>query len=215
MFNQLLPRYAQRFAQQYLNPMAQRVTAYPALAARRQPFVAAPATTMGMMGMSNTNNDLNFSPYAADSQQKTIMAQLLSKYGQDSPEVKEFVLTTADLSPMDEIRMLSPCGADYTNSIFHQILYLRFNLNNAEEPSRYFSRQYERCLVRQSSDELEFWDKVREMSQVHAGFVQGIKDQRDNQLANEERNKRQKEITEIQKEADELKEVAVKGDAYL
>eukprot|EP00461_Guttulinopsis_vulgaris_P002649 UN02650 len=108
--------------------------------------------------------------------------------------------------------MLSPCGTFFTNSIFYQIMFLRYNIEAAEEPARKHAHAYERCLIRESDEELHFWHKVREMSQISAGFVQGIKDQDDANKREQEREQRNKEISDVEKEAQRLEKLANQDD---
>lgn len=149
--------------------------------------------------------------YEANAQEKAILGQIIEKYGLDSDECKEFSLTTSDLSPIDEVRMLSPCGVHYTNSIFYSILFFRFRVGDiAEAKSREAGIQYEKCLVAKASDELHFWTKAREMAQISAGFVQSAKDHEDRQKDEDERQHKNQEINKAKDEAQKLEEVANK-----
>lgn len=144
----------------------------------------------------------------ADLQQRAILQQLIEKYGVDSDECKEFVLTTSDLSPNDEIRMLSPCGKDFTQSIYFNILFLRFGRENTDLLARDAAIEYEKCLVTRVDEELNFWQKVHEMSSISAGFVQKIKDEHDRYEREQENKQRQADVIQAQQEAQQYEALA-------
>ena len=146
----------------------------------------------------------------ADPQQRAILAQLIEKYGINSEETKEFALTTSDLSPIDEVRMLSPCGIHYTNSIYFSVLYHRFNVESGDESARAAGIEYEKCLVDRASEEYHFWSKAREIAQISAGFVQGAKDYDDRDQENEAKTVKNAEIEETRNEAKKLEAIAEK-----
>jgi len=146
----------------------------------------------------------------ASPQEKAILQQLVDKYGIDSDETKEFTLTTSDLSPIDEVRMLSPCGIFYTTSIFYSVLTMRFGLTNCEEKAKETGILYEQCLVNKVQEELHFWSKTREMAQISAGFVQSAKDHDDRLKAEENAAKKNQNIEETRNQAGELQKIAAK-----
>ena len=139
-------------------------------------FPAAPGSSKPLLP-ADTN--ISSQQIQADKQQRGVLSQLIEKYGRDSNEVKEFTLTNAPLSPVDEIRMLTPCGRYFSNSVFYQILSARFQITDTEERANNSAKAYEQCLVDRVDDELEFWSKTYETAQISQGFVQGVKSQAD------------------------------------
>lgn len=178
------------------------------------PTVARALAIPGLHGLPSELSiaeDLELPQYLqADKQQRNIITQLIQKYGQDSNEVKEFALTTADLSPVDELRMLTPCGQHYTNSIYYQVLALRFQISGTDKGARESAKAYEQCLIERVDEELHFWSKAREVTQISAGFVEGIKDQIDRQNAIDQVDQRANLVSELQDETTKLKELVVK-----